>query len=885
MKEFPKNYDYPVSEIYWQKFWADNKLYESHPDQDKLKYSVVIPPPNVTGILHFGHVLNNTIQDIYCRWKRMHGFEVCWVPGMDHAGIATQVVVEKELAKEGKTKYDLGREKFIELVWKWKEKNGGTIGRQLVKLGASVDWSKERFTFDEGLSLNVKKVFVDLYKKGLIYRGNRIVNWDPASQTAVSDDEIYYEEKQDKLYFIKYKLENSEEYISVATTRPETMFGDTAIAVNPHDNRYNAYKNQYVMLPFLNKKIPIIEDEYVEIEFGTGALKITPAHDLNDFEVGQRHKLESVNVLTKDSKLNELTGEFKGLDIFVARKRIVERLKEMDLLEKIEEIKHNVAFSDRTKAVIEPYLSEQWFVNIKKLAEPAIEVVKNGSIKFYPERYTKVYYHWMENIRDWCISRQLWWGHQIPIWYNKHSGEIYCEIDQPDDIENWTQDEDVLDTWFSSWLWPLSVFGWENNEKDNANENLNYYYPTDLLSTAPEIIFLWVARMIMAGMEYRKEIPFKEVYFHSTVRDGKGVKMSKSLGNFSDAIELMDKYGTDALRFTIVYLAPLGNDVLFDEEKTQIGRNFVTKLWNAGRFLSLSKANILDLNAAHNKNYKKDLIDNWIESRFNSTLADAERYLNEYRLDEYTKVIYNFVWSDFCDWYIELMKIKIANNSEDAIRIINDALNLYENILKILHPVIPYVTEELWHILNEERDSKSISFEIISEQDQSKINKQFEEKFEQVKEIVTGIRNLRSANQIQPAKKCDVIIHVTDKETLDNLNEFGRYIEKLCNLEKLELHNNNSEKEKNENENKFASSIVNKVEILLSLEGSLDLEKQTEIVKKEIINLEKYLNGLDKKLSNENFLSKASEEIVNAEKQKQKEANEKMIKLKKLLEI
>lgn len=877
MTEFPKIYDFAESEIKWQKFWEENKLYESHPDSNKPKYSIVIPPPNVTGILHFGHILNNTIQDIYCRWKRMHGYEVCWVPGMDHAGIATQVVVEKELAKEGKTKYDLGREKFIELVWKWKEKNGGTISKQLVKLGASVDWSKERFTLDEGLSLNVKKVFVDLYKKGLIYRGNRIVNWDPASQTAVSDDEIYYEEKNDKLYYIKYKLENSDEYITVATTRPETMFGDTAVAVNPDDERYKNFKNKNVILPFLNKTIPVIEDDYVDIEFGTGALKITPAHDINDFEVGKRHNLESVIVLSKDSKLNELTGEFNGLDIFVARKKIVKRLEEMDLLEKTEEIVHNVAFSDRTKAVIEPYLSEQWFVNMKSLSKPAIDVVKDGSIKFYPERYTKVYFHWMDNIRDWCISRQLWWGHQIPIWYNNKTKEIYCEIEPPSDIENWTQDEDVLDTWFSSWLWPLSVFGWENSDSDKTNEYLNYYYPTDLLSTGPEIIFLWVARMIMAGMEYTGKIPFSDVYFHSTVRDGKGVKMSKTLGNFSDAMELMDRYGTDSVRFTIVYLAPMGNDVLFDEEKTQIGRNFITKLWNAGRFILMMKDKISETNAEQSIDYQTDLTDKWIESRYNSALADAEKYLNEYRLNDYTKALYSFVWSDYCDWYIELIKIKINEYPQDSERIISDAVKYYENVLKLLHPVIPYVTEELWHILDESRVTKSISFQTITGHDESKINNEIENDFEQVKEIVTGIRNLRSGNQIPPSKKCDIFVKVTDIESRKIIEEYESYIKTLCNLEKLDLTNSKN------NENDYASSIINKFEIYLSLDGNLDKEKQSEKIKKEIENLSNYLTGLNKKLSNENFLNKASEEIINSEKIKQTETLEKLDKLKNLL--
>ena len=878
--EIPKNFNYSESELKWQAFWEKNKIYESHPNPEKEKYSIVIPPPNVTGILHFGHMFNNTIQDIYCRWKRMLGFEVCWVPGMDHAGIATQVMVEKELSKIGKTKYDLGREDFVKLVWEWKEKNGGVILQQLRKLGASVDWSKERFTLDEGLSLNVRKVFVDLYKKGLIYRGNRIVNWDPASQTAVSDDEIFYEERIEKLYYIKYKVENSDDFVIIATTRPETMFGDTAVAVNPEDKRYNHLKDKQVILPLLNKIIPVIFDEYVDMEFGTGALKITPAHDVNDFEIGKRHGLDTVVVLNKDSTLNELTGEFSGMEIHKARNVIVKKLAEEGLLDKIEEYKHNVSLSDRTKAVIEPYLSEQWFVSMKKLAEPALEVVKNGQIKFYPERYTKVYYHWMENIRDWCISRQLWWGHQIPIWYHNDTNEIYCEINPPSDPENWTQDEDVLDTWFSSWLWPLSVFGWSNDDSDKDNKNLQYYYPTDFLSTGPEIIFLWVARMIMAGMEYTGKIPFSDVYFHSTIRDGKGVKMSKTLGNYSDAVELMEKYGTDALRFTIVYIAPLGSDVMFDEEKTQIGRNFITKLWNAGRFLMMTKEKVLQSEIVKDDiklEYKEDLIDIWIESRFNSTLQAAEKFLKEYRINEYTKALYNFVWSDFCDWYIELLKIKLNENQAHAGLIINRALNYFEGILKILHPVIPYVTEELWHLLDDKRGDKSISLELISESDNLKINSDRERNFDEVKEIVNSIRNLKATNGIAASKKMTAYIIPSNENAQKLLIDFETYIIKLCNLEGVK-------KEFSKDKiTEFLNSVVNNFEINLPTADVSDMSANIDKIKKDISNLESYLNGLNKKLSNENFLSKASKEVVDAEKKKQSESEEKLNKLKKLI--
>ncbi len=875
MKEVPKKFDFTNSEQKWQKFWEENRLYESHPTEGKKKYSVVIPPPNVTGILHFGHMLNNTIQDIYCRWKRMQGYEVCWVPGTDHAGIATQVMVEKELAKNGKTKYDLGREKFIELVWEWKKKNGGTIQRQLKKLGASVDWSRERFTFDEGLSLNVRKVFVDLYRKGLIYKGKRIVNWDPDSQTAVSDDEIFYQERKDKLYFIKYVLEGSDDFITIATTRPETMFGDTAVAVNPKDNRYKKFAGRKVHLPLTDRLIPVIEDDYVDMEFGTGALKITPAHDLNDFEVGQRHKLESVTVLTKDSLLNEHAGEFQGLKIDDARGKILARLKSEDLLVKVEDFVHNVAVSDRTKAVIEPYLSEQWFVSMKKLAGPAIDVVRNDKIKFYPERYKKVYFHWMENIRDWCISRQLWWGHQIPIWYHKQSGEIYCDVNPPSDTENWVQDEDVLDTWFSSWLWPLSVFGWENNENDRLNENLNYYYPTDFLSTAPEIIFLWVARMIMAGMEYMHEVPFREVYFHSTVRDGRGVKMSKTLGNYSDAIELMDKYGTDALRFTIIYLAPLGNDVLFDEEKTQIGRNFVTKLWNAGRFIMMMKEKNVFTDRLGDEIEEVDITEKWIQSRFNATLEEANRFLREYRLNDYAKTIYNFVWSEFCDWYIEFIKIDINNSPERSNAILDNAMKHYESILKVLHPVMPYVTEELWHLTGNDRDNRSISFEEFPVSDRGRIDERIETDVEKLKLLISAVRNLRTENGIEPSQKSHLYI-AAPSDTKAMISKFENQILKLCNLEIFEFADKKLEGKQ------YASAVSGESEIYLLLNASLNTEKQSEKIAKEIDDLKRYLTTLEKKLSNESFLNKAATDVVEREKQKHAESKEKLNKLLRL---
>jgi len=549
MKELPAKYEAGKVEEKWREFWESNEIYKSNVNPSKPKFSVVIPPPNVTGMLHIGHVLNLTIQDIYCRWKRMSGFEVCWVPGMDHAGIATQIKVEEQLRAQGITKYDLGRDEFEKKIWEWKEKYGGIILNQVRKLGYSVDWSKERFTLDDGLSTAVKEVFVDLYKKGYIYKGKRIINWDSITQTALSDDEISYKERNDKLYHIKYFVEDSEDFIVIATTRPETMLGDTAVAVNPEDKRYEKFKGKKVILPIVHKAIPIIFDSYVDMKFGTGALKITPAHDLNDFDLGKRHNLESINILTKDGKLNEFGLEFKGQTVEEARKNVLNKLKADGFFFKDEDYLHNVSVSERSGAVIEPLLSDQWFVSMKKLSEPAIQVVKDGKIKFHPEKWTKTYFHWLDNVKDWCISRQLWWGHKIPIWYHKETGEIYCETVPPKDMENWEQDKDVLDTWFSSWLWPFSVFNWDNSANDKDNKALNYYYPTDFLSTAPEIIFLWVARMIISGLEYMKDIPFKDVYFHSTVRDGKGRKMSKSLGNSPDPLKVIEEYSSDALSY------------------------------------------------------------------------------------------------------------------------------------------------------------------------------------------------------------------------------------------------------------------------------------------------------------------------------------------------
>ncbi|HRE40982.1 MAG TPA: valine--tRNA ligase [Ignavibacteria bacterium] len=879
MLDLPKIYNYRNSEKHWINFWEEKKFYYSKPNSSKEKYVIVIPPPNVTGVLHIGHILNNTIQDIYTRWKRMSGFEACWVPGIDHAGIATQIVVEKDLLKQGITKESLGREEFIKKVWEWKELKGGHILKQLRNLGASVDWSKERFTLDENLSKAVKFVFVDLFKKGLIYRGNRIVNWDPKTQTAVSDDEIIFREKKDKLYYIKYYLAGSEnEFIPIATARPETMFGDVAVAVNPNDDRYKKFIGKKVLLPVVNKEIPVIADEYVDIEFGTGALKITPAHDINDFEIGKRHNLEIINVLTKDSKLNEHGLEYEGQDIFVVRKNVTVRLRELGNLIKEEEYIHNVAISEKSDAIIEPFMSEQWYVSMSKLAEPAIHAVESGAIKFHPEKWVKTYMHWMNNLQDWCISRQLWWGHQIPVWYHKTTGEIYCETEPPVDSENWERDPDVLDTWFSSWLWPFSVFGWTGEENKN-NKDLKFYYPTDLLVTANEIIYLWVARMIIAGLEYMHDIPFRDVYFNSIIRDDQGRKMSKSLGNSPEPLDVMDKFGTDALRFTLVYLAPLGNDVLYNEQSTEIGRNFVTKIWNAGRFLIFNYNKVNSSDDYSYDNYKSDLSDKWILSRFNSTLQSIDKNLNSYRLNDYTKELYNFIWSDFCDWYIEFLKIKIESNRDSAGKIIEDAISLFINILKTLHPVMPFVTEELWHAFNPDKKDSSISIQEFPEFDNGEINENIEKEFEFLKEIVTSIRNLKAENGISLGTSCEIVFLTQNEDVQDLIKEFDDYIKKLCNVSDIKFLDDPDDVPKNS-----AASVHKDLEVYLVLEGLIDFAKQNEKIQKEIENLEKYLDNINKKLTNERFLEKASEEVVEKEREKREDTIDKLEKLKQKLE-
>jgi valyl-tRNA synthetase len=866
LKELQKAYNPAEIEPNLIEFWEKNGFFKPDSNSAKPKYSIVIPPPNVTGNLTIGHMLNNTVQDVYARWKRMSGYNVLWLPGSDHAGIATQTIVEKKLREEKLTRYDLGREKFVEKVWEWKEIYHANIKQQLIRMGASVDWSRERFTMDEGLSKAVRKVFVELYKKGLIYKGKRIINWDPEQQTALSDEEVIYKEKKDKLYYIKYPVANEQnKFVIIATTRPETMLGDTAIAVNPKDERYADLNGKKVMLPIVDKAIPVIADEYVDMEFGTGALKITPAHDPNDFEIGAKYNLETVQVIDHSGKMNEHAGRFSGLDRFAARKKIVEKLEELGLVEKIEEYTHNVGFSERGGAQIEPYLSDQWFVSMKPLAEPALNAVVSGDVNLYPERWSKTYNNWMKNIRDWCISRQLWWGHQIPVWYNKTNDSIYCEIEPPSDIENWEQDPDVLDTWFSSWLWPFSTMGWPDETED-----LKKYFPTDFLSTGPDIIFFWVARMIMASLEFTGKIPFKDVYFHNIIRDDKGRKLSKSLGNSPDVIEVMNEYGTDALRFTLIYLAPQGTDILFAKEKCELGRNFSNKLWNAARFLLMKK----EQSSGSGSDYTADIFDKWIISRFHSTIKEYLTALGEYKTNEASKTLYDFIWGDYCDWYIEILKIKANNNPEAAKKLFADAISLFEDAMKLLHPVMPFITEELWQGVNERKAGESITVAQMPALNESGITEDTEKQVVMVQELITSIRNLRAEINLSPSVKCDLSISCAEGNDKLLLEDTLSYVRSLVKAETIEIISNN-----NVPSYKTITSVVGPYQVYLKIEGLVDLEQEKSKIAKEIERAEGFLVSVNKKLSNQNFVSKASPEVVDIEKKKLEDT---MLKLEKL---
>jgi len=849
-KDISTSYQPSDVEEKWYKIWEENNCFT--PKGDNESFTVMIPPPNVTGILHIGHILNNTIQDVLVRRARMQGKRTLWLPGTDHASIATEAKVTSMLKEQGIDKKEIGREKFLEHAWNWKEKYGSTILTQLKRLGASCDWSKTTFTMDKDYSKAVAKVFVDLYKDGMIYKGERIINWDPKGLTALSDEEVIHKEINGHLWHFKYPIKDSDQCIIVATTRPETMLGDTGIAVNPNDKRYKNLVGKKVVLPLTNREIPIFSDSYVDMEFGTGAVKVTPAHDPNDFEMGQRNNLNLINIMNPDASLNDNVPElFKGMNREEARKRIVEEMTNQGFLEKIEDYTHKVGHSERTDAVVEPYISKQWFVDMKKLVGPAIDCVKNEKIKFYPERWTKTYYHWLDNIKDWCISRQLWWGHRIPVWYK--NDEIYCEINPPEGDE-WTQEEDVLDTWFSSWLWPFATLGWPEDTED-----LKKHYPTQDLVTGPDIIFFWVARMIMAGLYFKKEIPFNSVYFNGLIRDEKGKKMSKSLGNSPDPIDLMDKYGSDALRVGLLLIAPQGLDILFSEEKIEHGRNFMNKVWNSARFVEMNIDQNVNSNLSGLSNSQLDVTDKWILSKLNSTIIEVENAYDNYKLNDAVKSVYDFVYKNFCDWYIEFSKSRFYGTDEKDKAIAQKVcVHVLETILKLMHPYCPFITEEIWSHTNKNEMLINTKWPKSNEE---MIDVKIEKELSIIMNLISSIRNIKANFAISPKKEISLVCKV-DESMANVLLNYKGYLERLVKVTHLETDENI------EKPSQSTTIVTDNIEAYIPLKDLIDINKEIERLENQIENLEGRLNSVNRKLDNKQFVSNAPENIVAHEQNK-----------------
>ena len=859
-----------------------------------------------------GHILNNTLQDAFIRYKRMTGFESCWIPGTDHAGIATQNVVERSLIKEGKTRHDLGREQFIKRVWEWRKQYGGVIIQQLRKLGVSCDWERERYTMDESLSAAVREVFVRLYEEGLVYKGKYIVNWCPKDHTAISDDEVNHSEQKGKLYYIKYpilakgKSTPTKKFLVVATTRPETMLGDTAIAVNPKDERYKHLIGRMALLPLTEREIPIIADDFVDPEFGTGMVKVTPAHDPDDFQIGQRHSLPQINIFDISARTADtVPRKYRGLDRYEARRLVIEDLEKNGLLQKTEDHVHNVGRCYRCDTVIEPYLSDQWFVRMQPLAGPALDVVMNGTIRFYPDRWTKVYQHWMSNIRDWCISRQLWWGHRIPVWYCQgDAGKPGCpgpivSTTTPDRCPscggtNLKQDEDVLDTWFSSWLWPFSVHDWPQKAKPGAEHDLQYFYPTDTMVTAPDIIFFWVARMIMAGLKFgpsftgssdpAKNVPFRDVYFTSVVRDDKGRKMSKSMGNSPEPLDLIAEYGADAVRFTIIYLAPLGQDILYSREKNEIGRNFANKIWNAGRFVLMNRDQIGEAprQAGSSCNLEHlDLADRWILSRLHSTTAGIASALEGFDINKVAKSIYDFFWHDYCDWYLEMVKSRLYGSEPGSVKqaVVSRAIDVYDAALRLLHPLMPFVTEELWQSIRQRGPVESIMHAQIMPSDPSFIDTEVEKEMALVQNAIETLRTIRSEMGIAPSKDITLLMRCTDIPLRESIRRYEGYLQRLARVKELSFIDETARPRLS------ASAVVDGKELFVPLEGLIDLDVERARLQKEIDRLAGMLGGVERKLSNESFVAKAPQDVVEREREKLETFSHALEKLEKNLEM
>ena len=876
MIQLDKQYQPHDVEKRWLEYWAKHRLAHADETRDGETYSMAIPPPNITGSLHMGHAFNNTLQDIMARWKRMLGINTLWQPGTDHAGIATQNVVERQLKTEGLSRQDIGREKFVERVWKWKKESGGNINHQLVQLGCSLDWERDRFTMDEGLSRAVREVFVSLYDEGLIYKGDYIINWCPRCHTALSDLEVEHQEKPGHLYHIKYPLKDGSGALIVATTRPETMLGDTAVAINPEDPRHKGQGGKTVILPLIKRDIPIIEDSYVDVEFGTGALKVTPAHDPNDFEIGQRHKLESINVMDENAHMNDKAGPYQGQDRFEARKAIVEDLKAQDLLIKIEDHIHKVGHCYRCKTVVEPYLSKQWFVKTKPLAEPAMDVVRNGTIQIVPKFWENTYFEWMENIRDWCISRQIWWGHQIPAWTCGKCNEFTVARETPSACKHCggtdlVQETDVLDTWFSSALWPFSTLGWPDQ-----TESLKKFYPTSVLCTGFDILFFWVARMIMMGLKFMDDIPFHHVYIHALIRDAEGQKMSKTKGNVIDPLQVMDKYGTDALRFTLAAFAAQGRDIKLDEDRIDGYRNFCNKLWNASRFAFMNLEDYKGTCALEASPHRS-LADRWILSRLNRTAQDVQIALEAFRFNDAATVLYKFIWNEFCDWYIELSKSRLnSDNADEKQATQNVLVHVLEATLKLLHPFMPFITEEIWQKLP--KDGDSIMVAPFPEFDPNKEDSEAETHLQWVMEIVNAARNIRGEMNLKPSLKIPLRVKTTDSKKELIANTSAHYIMSLARLEGLEVGPSVVKPKVS------ASTILNDAEVIVPLEGLMDFGEEKKRLEKELKKVEKEIIFLSKKLSNQNFVDKAPPDVIEKDRQNHKDLSEKQTKLQSHLQ-
>ncbi|PEZ44111.1 valine--tRNA ligase [Priestia megaterium] len=859
----PTKYDPKAVEENRYQYWLDGKFFEATNDPEKEPYTIVIPPPNVTGKLHLGHAWDTTLQDILTRMKRMQGYDVLWLPGMDHAGIATQAKVEEKLRSEGKSRYDLGRENFVAETWKWKEEYASFIRQQWSKLGLGLDYSRERFTLDEGLSKAVREVFVTLYKKGLIYRGEYIINWDPATKTALSDIEVIYKDVQGAFYHMRYPLADGSGHIEIATTRPETMLGDTAVAVHPEDDRYKHLIGKKVVLPIVGREIPIVGDDYVDMEFGSGAVKITPAHDPNDFEIGNRHNLERILVMNQDGTMNDKAGKYEGMDRFACRKQIVKDLQEDGVLFNIEDHMHSVGHSERSGAVVEPYLSTQWFVKMQPLADKAVDLQKQEEkVNFVPDRFEKTYLHWMENIRDWCISRQLWWGHRIPAWYHKETGEVYVDHEAPADIENWEQDSDVLDTWFSSALWPFSTMGWP----DVAAADFKRYYPTNVLVTGYDIIFFWVSRMIFQGLEFTGKRPFDDVLIHGLVRDAEGRKMSKSLGNGVDPMEVIEKYGADSLRYFLSTGSSPGQDLRFSFEKVEATWNFANKIWNASRFALMNMDGItfeeLDLSG------EKSVADKWILTRLNETIEHVTKLADKYEFGEVGRILYNFIWDDFCDWYIEMAKLPLYGEDEAAKKTTRSILAyVLDNTMRLLHPFMPFITEEIWQSLPHEGESITVAKwpEVRPELS----DKEAANDMRLLVDIIRAVRNIRAEVNTPMSKQVKLFIKAKDENIQSQLEKNRAYVERFCNPSELVISTDVSLDEK------AMTAVVTGAELILPLEGLINIEEEIARLEKEYDKLNKEVERVQKKLNNQGFIAKAPAKVVEEERAKEQDYVEK----------